>query len=159
MLFYTSEEDHLDMIPSSYNVIALTQSHILGNCRYVRIDNNALIPNINKGFSKKEKKNMYINKLKDMKLLVAYIAKDTFGNQSESIVIYCTKDDIERCGFNFIKTLCKFMEKKYNIKPFKFTTTVTREMRRDAYMTDDDKYKVLKDCQQMHNLLVNNKDV
>lgn len=154
MLFYTSDEKDLELIPSSYNVIALTQSHLTNNnCKYVRLD-NSLIPNINGSLSKDEKKDAYKIKLQELKALVAYIAKDTFGHQAESIVLYCNDKDIERYGFNYVKAICKFMNKRYGIKPFKFVTTVTKDMRLDAQIDEASKYKILKDCQIIHNLIV-----
>lgn len=151
MLFYTTNIDDLDLIPSSYSVIALTDEYINSDCKYVRI--KELLPIRDKSKSKEDSKESYKKLLKERKHLVAYMVKEAIGDQVNSIVLYCSERDIKYYGFNFIKTLCKFIYKRYNIKPFQFTTTVTKSMRLESH-DKDNVYKIVEDCKKIYDEIV-----
>lgn len=151
MLFYTTDYNDLELIPSSYSVIAFTDTNINSGCKYVRL--KQLLPIKDGKLSKEENKSNYKKLLKERKHLVAYVAKEAIDDQANSIVLYCDERDIKYYGFNFIKTLCKFINKRYNITPFKFTTTVTKEMRLSSH--DKDRMgKLVDDCKKVYEGIV-----
>lgn len=151
MIFYTTNPEDLELVPSTYSVISLTDEPVNQGCKYVRL--KQIMPMSSKSKSKEECKESYKKLLKDRKELVAYMVKEGLGNQCSSIVLYTTERDIKYYKFNFLKTLCKFISKRYNVKIFKFTTTVTKQMRLESH-NKDDLGNLIDDCKKIYNSIV-----
>ena len=153
MLFYTTKENEIGMIPSGYHVIVISRN--IKNSNHPNMKRvKELLPEINindeekKDAQKKYKKSLSKELKKYVVPLVQVISK---SESSNSIVIVCDKEDIEECGFNYVKTLCNFIEKRYEYTVFQFTNCVTRTMRELSKCSKKGNEKLLSDLMKINN--------
>lgn len=128
MLFYTSNEEDFELIPSTYIVFGISKNLSINHPNYQTLE--TLIPT---STSKKDYKQKLCNNLTLLNL-VSLLHKNSHSN---SIVLVCSQKDIDKYTFNYIKKICKTIEKKYGYKYYKFENTVTRSMRDLAVFSSD----------------------
>lgn len=140
MLFYLTNEEEIKLIPSSYLVLVLSNYNVKVSHPNIRkLDSLDLLPN------NSDKKD-YKEKLKRKKLAVAVLFNTVSKTgPSDSVVLYTTKKDIEKYQFNYLKTLCKYIENRYEYSFYKFTNNIDREMIEKSRMDVLGSYNLIED--------------
>lgn len=153
MLFYTNKESELGMIPSGYHVIVISRNiKVINHPNAKRI--KELLPEMDiNDDKKKELRQKYRKSLnKELKEyivpLVQVISKSESAN---SVVFVCNKQDTEDCGFNYVKAICNYIEKRYEYTAFEFTNCVTKTMRDLSKCSKKGNEKLISDIIKINN--------
>lgn len=129
MLFYTTDSKDFEEIPSGYFVFGISNSVRVNHPNFQYLE--SLIPQHNE--SKEEYKQRLKNNLTVLSLVK--LLKD-YGHNN-SIVLLCSEKDKIKHGFNYVKIICKYINKKYNYNYYKFTNDVVRQMRDQSVLIDE----------------------
>lgn len=153
MLFYLADESDIKLIPSSYTVLVVSDTiKTIEHSNYARVD---LLPDISSIEDKDKLKKKFKKKIKDKyKLKIAAIVNDLQKlPPANSIVFVMSQKDKELYKFNYVKTICSYIEDRYGYRPFKFTNCVTRDMRQESKMDNDGLNKLVVDMMEVKNAL------
>lgn len=145
MIFYTNDLEDIANIPSNYTVLLLST-----NIREPHPNSILFICNADLTFTtnKKEAEKKFIKKLKEKyKTQIASIVHlSEKADTSNSLVlvgdIHYNKT-VAHC--NQAKVICKYIEKRYGCKCFKFTNDIVREMRMQSKLSSDGYLKLAND--------------
>ena len=145
MIFYTNDLKDIANIPSTYTVLLLTP-----NIREPHPNSRVFICNADLTYTdnKKETEKKYMKKIKEKyKTQIASIVHlSEKADSCNSIVLVgdaAYNKSVIRC--NQPKVICKYIEKRYGCKCFKFTNDIVREMRMQTKLSSDGYLKLASD--------------
>ena len=145
MIFYTNDLEDIANIPSTYTVLLLST-----NIREPHPNSRVFICNADLTYSnnKKEAEKKFMKKLKEQyKTQIASIVHlSEKADSCNSIVLVGDahyNKTVACC--NQTKIICKYIEKRYGCKCFKFTNDILRETRMQTKLSSDGYLKLASD--------------
>ena len=152
MLFYTKNKDDIQDIPETYLVLILSNSiKNISHSNYRRVNLNPSI-NFSSECDKKELKKRYLKKIKkEYKNQIAAIVQAACRTDQLNSIVMVYNDKYE---FDYMKVICKYIEDRYNYKCFKFTNTITRDMRKLSKIDKEGQIRLSEDLIDMTSYII-----
>lgn len=150
MLFYMTKEEGIENIPSSYNIIIIS-NHIKTINHPNSQKANFLLPKKNINDNKQDYKKFLKSKLSVIVMITQLLRLPS----AQSVVLVCDEADIDYYDFNYVKRICKFISKRYGTEYFKFTNNVSRDMRERSKLSEDGVNKLILDLSKFKEDLIN----
>lgn len=148
---YENQKD-IDKIPSSYLVLNIASSNRKikhNNLKKLELLPDSNIKTVGKRYKEKDKYNHKL--MTDYKESITVIANYLINHShNQSVVIICKKGE---WSINLAKLICKYIEKRYEYKSYKFTNTVVKDMRENSKFTQEGLTRLVKDMNAVRKLL------